>query len=280
MKPLVLLAAVGSIALLATAPPKPATRDGTPVLPRPELLRAVFSSVLPLAADYWWIQTIQAVGRAFTGAEYREAYYYGDLATDLDPDFETVYDFVAVGVPHHETRERWVNVDESNAILAKGSRRFPGNWRYKFLAGYNTGFLQRRYQEAGELFAEAGKLGAPASASSLATRFLVKGSELEGASRLAETLEETAPDAETRAFWQKRRKQIELEGILRSLDEAVARYRQQAGRQPENVHSLVAAGLISAVPEDPLGGTIQLNPDGEPYSTSEATRLELYETDR
>src|SRR5687767_7134254 len=125
MKPLVtlafMLAGLGTVVSLS-APPREPPRGPyqAPLLPRIELLRVLGAGNVSLVADYYWLQAIQATGKAGTSTEatrYLDLFYYADLVTDLDPKFHKVYTFSGNTIPTNLGRETWVNTAEARKIL-------------------------------------------------------------------------------------------------------------------------------------------------------------------
>lgn len=85
-----------------------------------------------------------------------------DLITDLDPRFEAAYVMGAMALGDGG------QVDEAEALWAKGLAANPGQWRWPYQAGMNLflfGNRPEQYLRAASLFAKAAALpGAPASA--------------------------------------------------------------------------------------------------------------------
>ena len=71
-----LLALLASVALVVAtlAPPERSLRGkhAPPLLPRAWLLKIAGRAFIPLISDYYWLQTIQATGKAQTVDEYRD----------------------------------------------------------------------------------------------------------------------------------------------------------------------------------------------------------------
>src|SRR5688500_6885582 len=89
------------VALLSTPPPRRAPRGPhqPPLLPRPELLHALFAAQQMMVADYYWVRTTEATGRAQTPEEYRDIFDYAMLVADLDPKFSYLYVFAGAVIP-------------------------------------------------------------------------------------------------------------------------------------------------------------------------------------
>src|SRR5438045_4724061 len=118
-----------AVALLSAPPPRRAGKGPhqPPLLPRPELLHALFAAEQTMVADYYWVRTTEAAGAAATPEEYRDVADYASLVADLDPDFAYLYVFAGVVVPVNLGRDHWVNTEESTRILERGVQRHPGH---------------------------------------------------------------------------------------------------------------------------------------------------------
>jgi len=268
------------VVVAATLTPPPRSTEGPhvrPLLPRASLLRIAGKAFLPVVADYYWLEAIQATGKANTAAEYLDLSDYAQLVTDLDPDFAYVYQFAGVLIPVNLGRETWVNTAESTAIIEKGVARFPRALFLRIILAYNYSYFAKEYVRAARSLEETAKLpGAPGWISLLATRLYAQGGAFDAASAFANQLA-LSGDPQTRAIFERRQKEIALEQILRALDTKVAAFHEHEGRMPKDLGELVQTGLISAVPQDPLGGQIGLGDDGRTYSTSQEHRLEVYD---
>ncbi|MBX5484918.1 MAG: hypothetical protein IRZ16_24110 [Myxococcaceae bacterium] len=247
------------------------------MLPRKELLNVIGASVRPMIADYFWIQLIHATGTASDRYEYRNIYDYADLVTDLDPRFEYAYVFSSTAVTYNLGKDTWVNTEESTALLEKGLRQFPKHVFLRTILAFNFSFYHRQPLRAARLLEETSRLpGAPRYLAQLATRLYAQSGAFDAGLELARTLAEGTSDPETRATFERRVKEIELERILQRIDDAIDAFERQSKRPPHDLKELVSSGFLAAVPEDPLGGTLYIGSDGRSYSSASAHRLEAY----
>ncbi|ATB49920.1 ABC transporter [Corallococcus macrosporus] len=278
MRIVVLCLAVGSIAVMADKPAKPLrTKDG-PILPRRELLEVVGAAQKPLLADFYWIQSIQQVGRANTDTEYRDVYFFADLATDLDPKFRYVYEWGAITTPVNLGREQWVNTDLSSRLLTKGLTEFPDDSRFLFQLAYNKMTYDRDYKAAADLLMRLAKLpGTPSYVPGLATRLYAQAGSFDSGLEMAELLRDSASDEESRAFYEHRILELLRERVLTQLDDAIGAFQRDRGQLPPSISSLVGAGYLRAIPEDPLEGQFFIDRRGRARSTSGLYRLEMYD---
>ncbi len=115
-----------------------------PLLPRPELLKVLGNAQRHMLADYYWVLTTEATGRAYSRYEYRDIADYAEIVSELDPKFRYIYVFAGVSVPYNLGRETWVNTDESTRILSKGFLQFPDYVYLRILLAYNLSCRERR----------------------------------------------------------------------------------------------------------------------------------------
>ncbi|MFP2906982.1 tetratricopeptide repeat protein [Pyxidicoccus sp. 3LFB2] len=264
------------LCVVLAAPPKRPTRQGhlPPLLPRLEVVRAVGAPIHHLVTDYFWIQTIQAVGKASNRHEYRDIYDYANLVTELDPKFRQVYVFAGVSIPFPARGGKWLNTEESTRLLEKGLRNFPDLIHLRIILAYNLSTFHQQYERAAKLLEETSRLpGAPEYLPALATRLHAQAGNFDAGLELARSLAESSTDPETRELFERRVLELELERELKQVDAAVEAYRQREGRLPSGLQALVDAGDLPRVPEDPLGGLIQLDEEGRGISTAQEKRL-------
>ncbi|WP_257459872.1 tetratricopeptide repeat protein [Archangium lipolyticum] len=269
---------LGAVAVLAAPPRKPPRGPHQePMLPRKEVLQVVGRSQLPLLVDYLWIQLLQETGRARTAEEYLDIYPYADLITDLDPQFDTVYRFAGSALPTNLGRETWVNTEESTRLLRKGLPLFPDDVRLLMLLAYNLSTFHKQYREAAQVLEQASKLpGAPEYLSALATRLYAQSGEVEAGMALAQSLVESAEDEETRAAFEQRIRDLEMEAQLQRVDKAIATFRENFGVAPPDIQTLLWLGFLDRPPHDPAGGGFFLGYDERAYSETQRRRLEIF----
>jgi hypothetical protein len=273
--------AFGVAALSRPPSQKDIKKHTAPLLPRKELLHILGSSQQNLVADYFWIQTIQAVGRAISGDEYLDVYFYADLVTDLDARFMPVYAFAGAAIPVNLGRETWINTAESTRLLEKGVAVAPNNLYLRILLAYNYSYFHKQYRRAAKVLEETAKLPrAPRYLGALATRLYAQAGDLDTGEALAQSLYENAQDPQMRETFKLRLKELALERIFRAVDQAIEAYTVREGRRPQKVEELVARRDLPDLPTDPLGGELVIGSDGHCLSTALERRLRVYEPPR
>ncbi|WP_233261980.1 hypothetical protein [Vitiosangium sp. GDMCC 1.1324] len=249
-------------------------------MPRQEVLRLAGRGYIEVIADYFWLQLVQATGRAVGAEEYRDIYPYADLTTDLDPRFGFVYPFAAGALPTNVGRETWVNTEESTRLLRKGLKQFPNDLKMNVLLAYNLSAFHKQYREAAEVLEQASRLpGAPSYLPALATRLYAQSGSVDAGLALARSLADSAEDPETREIFTQRVRDLEMEGELRRVDSAIADFRGAFGVAPPDIDTLLWLGFLKEPPHDPKGGGFFIGYDERAYSETQQRRLEIYTPD-
>jgi hypothetical protein len=218
-----------------------------------EHVRRLFPGFEDLAADIYWLRTVQYFGgeRLFSGDKRFELLRpLIDITTTLDPRLEIAYRYGAVFLceppPTGAGRP-----EEGIEVLEGGARNLPESWRLR----QHLGFF--RFLYLGDAHGAA--------------RELEEASELPGAAfwlrTLAADLLSRGGDRESsRRMWQEMYAQAE-EGILRQhaavqlaildsrdradlLTEKVREFERRHGRRPKALEELVRSGLWSGALED------------------------------
>ena len=276
---IIIVLGVLCIALVAGPPRLKAERHEPPLLPRPELLILLGNAQRQMIADYYWIVTTEATGVAHTREEYRDILDYALLISELDPKFRLIYSFAGAIIPFNLGRETWVNTDESTQIVSKGFPLFPDYLFLRIMYAYNLSVFHKKYQQAADILKETAKIpGAPQYLAVLATRLYGQAGAINAGIELATELSQAAADPATRQTFERRTKELLLEGELQKIDKAIVEFQRTTGRMPATSLDLVASGQLSEIPEDPLGGTIVIGADGRSHSSAaENERLEVYD---
>lgn len=231
----------------------------------PETARRMSLGFNGIAADWYWIRSLQYVGRKSIAAG--SGFTLDDLgtlgiknlgamlehATTLDPQFLAAYEFGAVVLP---------SVDEGAAVrlLEKGVRENPGEWRLF----HNLGFIHwqaGRYKEARDAYAAGASVaGAPAWMHAMAAQMEANGGSRAVAREMYTRLYEGTSDAQIKMLAASRLTQLlsldERDAIRRALSDLRARTSRCPASWREVAPLLRPLKLkldSSGAPLDPLG---------------------------
>jgi tetratricopeptide (TPR) repeat protein len=107
-----------------------------------------------LTADLLWFRMVQYYGGYRFGENDLALFnHLAGVITDLDPQFTFAYIFAALIVAEDLGR-----VDQGIAILEKGARANPAEWRFPFEIGFLSYVYARDYTKAVSFFERAAKL--------------------------------------------------------------------------------------------------------------------------
>jgi tetratricopeptide (TPR) repeat protein len=236
-----------------------------------------------LAADVYWIRTIQHYGRdrrsKRSDGRFELLYPLLDLTTTLDPYFNIAYRFGAIFLaqpaPYGPDR-----VDQAIALLEKGLSNNPNQWKYALDIGfiyywYGTGRHQAAsdFKTAAEWFERASAMpAAPVWLKPLAAITRAQGGDRAAGRKMLAELGQSE-EVWIRRAAERGLQQLQALDDIDDLQGAVDRYTSLHNAPPQSWADLVRAGLLqlrgggtptdpTAVPYefDPVAGRVRLSP--------------------
>jgi hypothetical protein len=254
------------------AQPRPSADESKEAMPSPEALRLLSAGYRSLAADYYWLRALNHYGeRTWHNQLYPLLLPLLERVIALDPDFWGGYVFAGTGLtldgmdPRHSVR-----------LLEIGVRHRPDQWRIPFLLGFNRYYFLGDYEGGARYLEMAARLpDAPEYLPALATRVAAEAGTPEVGLRLIDALLAEARDPVLIEGYKDRRALLLREVYFNQLDLALARYQERHGAPAKAWSELVAAGILAAVPPEPVGGEFVIGADGHAASTSDAPRLRI-----
>jgi hypothetical protein len=192
-----------------------------------------------------------------------------EYATDLEPKFAGAYRFAGYAMPRQTLDGRVANVIPAAAILQKGVREQPDDWRIAFILGVLQAFYLGEPQQAAANLGHAARLpGAPAYLGFLANRLAVEGGDLDSAEQMARAMISEASEEKTREEWEARLVDLRMERDIRRIEAALTAFRGRTGRNPASVRELVLAGDLDREPVEPHGKEYLIDDRGKVRSTA------------
>ena len=219
-------------------------------LPSGKYLRVAALGFDGLLADAIYLWSIQYYG----DYDIRDRYDYLDaiydqVITELDPHYLDPY-LVGALIMNVEARRP----ERALHLLDKGIRANPDQWLLAFEAGFLCYNDLHDYARAAAYFEKA--LSVP-DVHPLVRRFYAEMHNRAGDKRtsLREWLEiyDTSDDAYVKNVSWNHVHDLTVDVNLADLKDAVARFRQRAGRWPRALRELEGPGGLAAVPSDPEG---------------------------
>lgn len=218
--------------------------------------RAFALSMKPLAADLYWLRTIQHFGgdrisrRRDRPFELLQPLL--DLTTTLDPHFVAAYrfgsTFLAEPPPGGPGR-----ADQAIALLEKGLAAQPTRWQYAQDIGFVHLWNLGDTKTAALWFRRAADMpGAPNWLQPLAATAMTT-ADMELAGAWLRDMAANATQPWVRAIAERRLAQLQAMKDIRQLESMVAPFQQKMHRNPTGWTDFQAAGLLRGMPEDPAG---------------------------
>ncbi len=242
-------------------------------LPKGQHLKVAVLGYEHITADLIWMKAVQYFGdMKQTTKGFKWAYHATDVVTDLDPDFVLAYQAggTILGV--------WSGLmEESIALLQKGMRHRPDDWRFPFLIGYDYFYELCDAANGAKYFQLAATLpGAPSYLPKLAARLAAEAGDPNAAIEFLVRFSRQVGDERVKEALEVRIKELVIERDVRGIEEAMRRFKDRAGRMPQTLDELVEQKFLASVPTEPFGGRYLLSPSGEAASSELKDRLRAF----
>ena len=184
-----------------------------------------------------------------------------DVITDLDPYFLDPY-VLGEGLLAWDAQR----FKEANALLEKGMRHRTWDWQIPFYLGFNHFYFFKDYATGSRYIMQAAALpGSPGYLKNLGARLAYYGGQSQTALLfLKEMLAETQSESLKRSM---AKRLLALERAV-AIEAALAKFREEYGRDVNELNELVDLGFLEALPEDPYGGQWGILKNGRVFSTS------------
>lgn len=231
-----------------------------------------------LAADWYWMRSLQYVGRKIIGVpENIPIDSLGqlnlkllapllDTATTLDPQFMAPYQYAAVVLPD-------VDVQQAIRITRKGIAANPGAWRLYQHLGYIY-WQQKDFQAAGEAYDQGSKLpGAPHWMVAMKAKMASEGGSRNVAREIYGRMYEQAADVKVREMARKRLLQLDALDQSDGLRKVLSAYQSRVGRCPSSWKEIEPVLRALRVKVDSNGAP--LDPAGTAYVLIDGCDLEV-----
>jgi tetratricopeptide (TPR) repeat protein len=261
--------------------PMPEVADASLYLTSGAVARGLTVSLNALAADVYWIRTLQYYGGArrrlaasapvpepppllaAPSSGYDQLYPLLDLTTSLDPRFTVAYRFGAVFLaePYPSGLGR---PDLAIELLEKGIREQPDKWEYMEDLGFVHYWYERNYREAAAWFARAARVpNAPDWLKPLAATTLAQGGDRQSSRIMWRAILESAEQEWLRRSAEHRLLQLRAMDELDGLQERVDAYSKRTGEPPADWRPLVDSRVLPGLPLDPTGAPYEIDAAGK-----------------
>ncbi len=222
--------------------------------------RAMALSLKSLAADVYWLRTVQHFGgdrlshRRDRPFELLQPLL--DLTTTLDPHFNVAYRFGAIFLAEPPPGGPG-RADQAVALLEKGLRAQPGKWQYAQDIGFVHLWHRGDPKAAALWFRRAAEMpGAPNWLAAVAATTML-GADRRVAATWLQDMAQHAAEPWVRSIAQRRLAQLAAMDELDQLEALVPQFQKTMGRNPADWADFVSAGVLREAPLDPAGAPYQ-----------------------
>jgi hypothetical protein len=226
-------------------------------------LKRLFPGFEAIAADLYWLRTVQYFGSRWQPGREQELPLLEpllDVTATLDPRMEVVYrygaTFLAEPAPVGAGRPR-----AAVAFLERGARALPDNWRIRQDLGFFLFLHLHDHRRAAEVLLQASKLpGAAFWLQNLAADLVARGGDRATAKRMWRQIHDQS-DGVIRG-----NAAVHI-AVLDALDQAerlgrlVEEFTRRTGRRPHTLEELGAAGLLRGRAVDSSGTPFAYDPE-------------------
>lgn len=246
-----------------------------------EALKKIVLGFESLAADLYWLRTVQYFGgqRLYsTDKRFELLEPLLNITTTLDPHLKVAYTYGATFLS--EPRPTGAGEPlKGLALIDRGIENNPDNWRFYLDKGFIYFWVLEDYKKAAEIFLEGSKLpGAPYWMMATAGRTLTRGGDRDTAKQLWRILYDIAENEQMRHNALTHLQQLDALDQTEVLTALGGKFREQQGHFPESWQEMIAAGYLRGVPADPLGVPYVLNLRDEQVDVSEESFLSALPT--
>ena len=220
-----------------------------------------------LAADWYWMRSLQYVGRKIINDNDVPLDDLGllnlkllapllDTATTLDPEFQDPYEYAAIVLPA-------INVNEAIRITRKGIDANPNAWRLYHHLGYIY-WQQHDYAAASEIYGRGAQIeGAPPWMEAMKAKMAADGGSRSTAREIYTRMYEQSADEKVRDMARKRLLQLDSLDQRDGLRKLFAAYQARTGKCPSSWKEIEPVFRALRIAVDASGAP--LDPSGMPY---------------
>jgi tetratricopeptide (TPR) repeat protein len=217
-----------------------------------------------LLADIYWTRAVQYFGwkHKHHSSQYPLLYPLLDITTQLDPHLIVAYRFGATFLAQ-EPPDGAGEPELAVQLIDSGIKANPDEWHLYYDLGFVYAMNMGNYAAAAQAFEQGSKLPhTHPFLKILAADMAQHGGDLETARLMWQTTYSTTDQPGIKANAQRHLEALEVDETVPKLEALVRQFRDKTGQQPNSFFPLIHAGLIHAIPTDPLGHPYKLFPDG------------------
>lgn len=237
-------------------------------LPQKDLLTHFTAGLNGVVADVLWLKCIQYTMRHFkTDSKFTWLNQMCIMVTTLDPYFVDAYRYGGIFLAALKADD-----DASLKLLERGAIKNPDRWELPYEMA--TVYLLNRREEPGSAKLAARYMMIAAETGTAPKSVVEFAADLSAQHNLGD-LEASiwqnmlhSPQKMMRELAARKLKELALRSDCVALTRALAVYRGKVGSPARRLSDLVSAGVVRALPTDPLGGSFIIDAAGKVQATT------------
>ena len=215
-------------------------------IPSGKYLKYVSLGYSSLAADLVYLWAIQYYSDYSIPDRFEYMDHIFSIISELDHRFLDPYELAAL-VAVYEAKD----INLAFKILDRGLEKNPDQWIFPFQAGHYAQMLLKDYGVAQDYYKKAMEIrGAPAHAQRLYANSAFKIMDYDTAWQSWYEIYNTTDDERIKKIASNHLYQVKAAIDIRSLEEAIERFKVSFSRYPQDSTELVRAGLLNSLPQD------------------------------
>ncbi len=253
-----------------------AVEDDQVLLRSGKLVKTLSLEYAPLMADIYWTRVVQYFGNKHAGkqVDLRLLWPLLDMASTLDPHLMPVFHYGSMYLSDTPPRGAG-RPDLAVQLIQRGISANPEQWRLYYDLGFIYYFDAKDYSKASAAFYEGSKKpGALIWMKVMAAKIAAEGNSAETSTFLWQDVYNTTTDPELKENAKNHLQLLRVQQDCQQIDELSAEYEKRTGHRPARIEELVKAGVLPAVPVDPLGYPYTLSEEGKAQLNLDSPLLE------
>jgi len=241
-----------------------------------KLARVMSLEFAPLLADIYWTRVVQYYGNKHIRGQANLELLWPllDIATTLDPNLLVAYRFGAIFLSQQGPSGAG-RPDLAVQLLQRGIKENPEEWRLYENLGFVYYFDLKDYQKASEAFLEGSKNPhAQFWMKLMAAKVAAEGESFGTSMFLWKDVYDTTNDPLVKKNALQHLQLLKVTEDCRQLDALADEYEKRYGKRPARMREIVQAGLLAAIPVDPLGFAYVFGEDGKAELNLDSPLLE------
>lgn len=241
-----------------------------------KLVKMMSLEFAPLMADFYWTRVVQFYGNKHVrgNANMEGLWPLLDITTTLDPNLLVAYRFGAMFLSQHAPTGAG-RPDLAVLLIHRGIKANPDYWRFYEDLGFVYYFDLKDYKKASDAFLEGSRIpGAQQWMEVMAAKIAADGESYEISMALWKDIYAATADPLIKENAKLHMQLLKAQEDCRRINLLADEFEKRTGHRPKRVEELTQAGLLRAIPADPMGYPYVFDENGKAALNLDSPLLE------